>query len=195
MATPQKQIDTDHELAMTLAHLTQEDYYEYERSIFTAVPLVPAALGAGAPSASVLPPRALGPAYTAYTSPGGTVASPRPNPMRATEISPVVFAKGSGPIGFYPLPLQLNGQGGEGHFDPHSTQVLMRRPEPTAAAAGGGGGWMDDLSLARALQSMEFEIDTEMRRMEGINDDFNGKEYRASRSFYDNRIRVLTILR
>jgi hypothetical protein len=41
-------------------------------------------------------------------------------------------------------------------------------------------GWYDDLSLAMALQNMEFEIDSEMRRVEDFNHDFNNKEYRAS---------------
>jgi hypothetical protein len=41
---------------------------------------------------------------------------------------------------------------------------------------GGGGGWMDDFTLARALQAMEFEIAGETLDR----GDFDEKEYRAS---------------
>lgn len=88
----------------------------------------------------------------------GTLATPRKNPIISTDIelgTTIMF--------------------------PDNSSVRPSPPMRTSApVASTTGGWFDDLSLARALQAMEFEIDEEMLRMEQFNDDFENKEYRAS---------------
>jgi hypothetical protein len=56
---------------------------------------------------------------------------------------------------------------------------LHESEQPSSATPESQGGWMDDLTLARALQAMEFEIAAENERGPDRGD-FDEKEYRAS---------------
>lgn len=51
----------------------------------------------------------------------------------------------------------------------------------SSSGGGGGGGWFDDLSLARALQAMEFEIASEMRA-QGRDTNLTPEQVRAEQS-------------
>ena len=145
------QEELDRDFALTLA-ASQEDYYEYERNMF----------GGGATNLSAI---RSGYAHVPYTSPGGTVATPKANPMNAD-----LEAFGS----------IRDKQISSGVADHETFSTIVQSPSPIRDASRRDGGWFDDIGLARALQAMEFEIDEEMQRLEAFNDDFNNKEYRAS---------------
>ena len=61
----------------------------------------------------------------------------------------------------------------EGFENPRRSSNTRSAPPPAASR-----GWIDDFSLAKALQAMEFEIDNEIDNPD--DEDFNAKEYRAS---------------
>lgn len=56
----------------------------------------------------------------------------------------------------------------------------LDNPNAPLPEATGEHGWFDDLTLARALQAMEFEMNGETYESRLRREDFNGKEYRAS---------------
>jgi membrane associated rhomboid family serine protease len=99
----------------------------------------------------------------------GTTATPRKNPIISSDIelgTTIIFPDNS--------------------TRPSAWQQPPLRPT-SAPVATTTGGWFDDLSLARALQAMEFEIDEEMVRMEQFNEDFENKEHRASSCYRQMR--------
>jgi hypothetical protein len=72
-------------------------------------------------------------------------------------------------------------QDGEMKMQQELIEMNLDNPNaPLPDTAEGEHGWFDDLTLARALQAMEFEMNGETYESRLRREDFNGKEYRAS---------------
>ena len=175
------QEELDLEFALTLA-ASQEDYLEYERTMFGGhgMSVIPLSNENGSNGNS----GNMRYSHVPYSSPGGTVATPKRNPMAPGDMES--NAKIFDSPEYDPYSTMVDGVAKNSNNYDGDGNVGVNRPSGDGHNGGNSGGsrwssgWFDDLSLARTLQAMEFEIDEEMRRLEAFNDDFNNKEYSAS---------------
>lgn len=117
-------------------------------------------------------------------------------PVRGTIAAPIgvtVTPPGS-PSGYLSVPINTPARNdpltldqiyyAEGTVDVELQQALQMTAvaDPTAHSSSAGYHFFDDWSLARTLQSLEFEFTNEEIAAQAIEGDFTAKEYKASRS-------------